>query len=398
MKKFSAAHPLRSAFFGAVFGLAIASPLMAQTKEALRLGVATDLSGPFAPLGEQAARAIKFAVDEANKNGGVDGRQVEFRRLDSEAKPEVARRQLEKLVSDGYHILTGLISSGETLAIAPLLERWDALYITTIAKADPITGADCKPRLFRTNMSNAMDAAAIKSWLSNRKERKWAIIASDITFARGSAELFAKTIKEIGGTVTGEFYPPSNSSDFAPFIQQIKSSDADGVWVVIGGRDAITFAQQASQFGLIKAKTMGGVSFIADQEARQLGESVKGIYGIINYSATLETAENKGFVERWNQANNELPTNFEGETYLGMRILFDAVKATGSTDPKKLAAYLPGKTFETLKGPATFRAEDNQLISPNYFGAIDLNRGAYRPVVSTTIAGAQVAPPVTCKR
>jgi len=376
----------------------LAPAVLAQGREPIRIGVVTDLSATFAPLGEQGVNAIKFAAEEANKAGGVGGRQVQVRILDSEGKPDVARRQAEKLVSDGYRLLTGLVSSGETLAIAPLLDRWNAVYVTTMAKADAITGADCKSRLFRVNMSNSMDSATIKSWLSTRPEKKWSIIATDITFARGSAELFSKLVKDNGGTVTSEHYPPANTSDYAPFIQQIKASDAQGVWVVVGGRDAITFAQQASQFGLTKAKTMGGVSFIADSEAKQLGEVVKGIYGIVNYSAAIDTPENKAFVQRWKQAYNALPTNFEGDTYLGMRMLFDAVAATGSTDPKAVAAYLPGKTFNTIKGPATLRAEDNQLISRNYFGVIDLYEGAYRPVITTTVAPAQIAPPVTCKR
>ncbi len=370
----------------------------AQGREPLRIGVVTDLSGTFAPLGEQGVNAIKFAADEANKAGGIGGRQVQYRILDSEGKPDVARRQAEKLVSDGYRLLTGLVSSGETLAIAPLLERWDALYVTTMAKADGITGSDCKPRLFRANMSNSMDSAAIKNWLSTRSEKKWAIVATDITFARGSAELFSKLVRESGGAVLSEHFPPAQTSDYAPFIQQIKASDAQAVWVVVGGRDAITFAQQANQFGLIKSKTMAGVSFIADSEAKQLGEVVKGIFGIVSYSASIDTPENKTFVQRWKQANGGLPTNFEGDTYLSKRMLFDAASATGSIDPKTMAAYVPGKSFNTVKGPATMRAEDNQLITRNYFGVIDLYEGAYRPVITTTLSPAQIAPPVSCKR
>ena len=99
----------------------LASPVYAA--EPLRIGVPTDLSGTYATLGDEVMRAVRFAVDEANANGGVAGHMVEYKSYDTEAKPELARRQAEKLVSEGYPILTGLIASGEGLAIAPLMDR-----------------------------------------------------------------------------------------------------------------------------------------------------------------------------------------------------------------------------------------------------------------------------------
>jgi branched-chain amino acid transport system substrate-binding protein len=53
----------------------IASPLRAA--EPLRIGVPTDLSGTYATLGDEVMRAVRFAVDEANANGGVAGHVVE---------------------------------------------------------------------------------------------------------------------------------------------------------------------------------------------------------------------------------------------------------------------------------------------------------------------------------
>src|ERR1700685_1058029 len=125
----------------------------------LKIGVPTDLSGTYATLGEEVMRAVRFAVDEANANGGVAGHTVEYKSYDTEAKPDLARRQAEKLVSEGYPILTGLIASGEGLAIAPLMERWGSIYVSTINKADELTGANCVPRVFRANTQSAMDAA-----------------------------------------------------------------------------------------------------------------------------------------------------------------------------------------------------------------------------------------------
>ncbi len=377
--------------------LAAALTAAAHAADPLRIGIPTDLSGTYATLGEEVMRAVRFAVDEANAKGGVVGHMVEFKSYDTEAKPELARRQAEKLVSEGYPILAGLIASGEGLAIAPLMDRWGSIYISTINKADELTGANCVPRVFRVNTQSAMDAATVKPWLAERKEKKWAVVAIDIAWGRGSGRLFGETAKSLGKEVVAELYTPANTNDFAPYIEQVKNSGAQGVWVVLAGRDAINFAQQAKQFGLTDAITVAGVSFTTDGTVKTLGDAAKGVYGIINYSSTLDTPENKAFVKAWMAKYNTPPTNFEGETYLGMQVIFQAVQAANSVKPDDVAKAMAGHEFDTIMGKLTIRAEDHQLLKPNYFGVVEQVDGVLRPVIKTTVSAADVAPAVTCK-
>src|SRR5487761_2531332 len=109
--------------------LSVARPRIGRAaKEPIRIGVPTALTGPYTDLGNQVKRAITFAADGANAAGGVDGRMVEVRYLDTEAKADVARQQGEKLALGGYNLLMSAIASGEALAIGPQLARWNALY------------------------------------------------------------------------------------------------------------------------------------------------------------------------------------------------------------------------------------------------------------------------------
>lgn len=377
--------------------LAIAAPLSAQAADPLKIGVPTDLSGPYATLGEEVMRATRFAVDEANAAGGIDGHKVEFKSYDTESKPDLARRQAEKLVLEGYPVLTGLIASGEGLAIAPLMERWGAIYISVINKADELTGANCVPRVFRVNTQSAMDAATVKPWLAQRKEKKWAVVAADIAWGRGSGELFKQAVQSQGKELVAEIYTPATTNDFAPYIEQIKKSGAEGLWVVLAGRDAINFAQQSKQFGLTDSITVAGVSFTTDGTVKTLGDAAKGVYGIINYSSTLDTPENKLFVKNWVAKYGTPPTNFEGESYMGFQVIFQAVKAAKSIKVDDIAKALPGREYDTIMGKLTMRPTDRQLLKPNYFGIVEPVDGVLRPVIKTTVSAADVAPAVTCQ-
>jgi branched-chain amino acid transport system substrate-binding protein len=374
------------------------SPAVSQ--ETLKIGVPTALTGTYAGLGNEAVRAVEFAVAEVNAKGGVAGRKVEIKTLDTEAKPDVARKQAEKLALEGYKILTGTIASGEGLAMGPLLERWDAIYVSTINKSDKLTGDSCVPRMFRANHQDAQDAAVVRPWLGTRKEAKWAILAADIAWGRDSGKSFVDAAKINKKEIVAEIYAPFGSNDYAPFIQQIKSSGAEGLWVALAGRDAINFATQAKEFGILDKVFVAGVSFVTDSNVKTLGATAKGIWGIINYSSTLDTPENKAFVAAWkNKHNGEEPASFEGETYLGMQVIFQAVEKAKSVKPVDVAKALRGGTFETVLGKVTLRAEDNQMILPNYFGYIGEQGGQLRPIITETIpASVATTPPSgTCK-
>lgn len=369
-------------------------------KEPLKIGVPTSLTGPYSQLGDEVKRAVEFAVNEANAAGGVDGRKVEVRFLDTEAKPDLARQQAEKLALDGYNIMTATIASSEVLAIGPMLGRWNALYVATVTKANDITGKQCQPRLFRVNRPDYSDAAVIQPWLATRSEAKWAIVAADYAWGRGSGEGFRKAAAATGKTVVSENYPPLGSNDYAAFIQKVLDSGAQGMWVALAGRDAITFARQAKQFGLFDKVATAGISFTTDGTVKVLGDVVRGINTIINYSATLDTPANRKFVSDWAKAYpGDAPTNFGGETYVGMQVIFQAVTKAGSVKPADVAKAMAGGTFETILGTQLMRKEDHQLVGPNYFGIVEAVNGTLRPVIKMTVPAqtATPGPDANCK-
>ncbi|WP_332694587.1 ABC transporter substrate-binding protein [Bosea sp. (in: a-proteobacteria)] len=381
-------------------GLMTLAASTALAKDALKIGVPTALTGTYADLGNQAKRAIEFAAQQANAAGGVAGHKVEVEYLDTEAKPDLARRQAEKLALQGNKVLIGAVASGEALAIAPLLARWDAIYVATINKSDKITGDSCVPRLFRVNNADSSDAATATPWLKERPEKEWALIGADIAWGRDVAASFTKSAESQGKKVVSENFSPLGTNDFATYIQKIKNSGAKGVYVALAGRDAVNFATQAKQYGLLDSATVAGVSFVTDNTVTAIGEPSKGISGIVNYSATLDTPANKQFVAAWEKYYpGTQPSNFEGDTYIGMQVIFQAVAASGSVKAADLAKAIPGKSYDTIVGKVLLRKEDNQLVRPNYFGVVEESGGKLRPVIKMSVPAetATTPPSPACK-
>lgn len=375
-------------------------PAGAQGRDPVRIGVPTALSGPFSVLGEQVKRSITFAVDEWNAKGGINGRKIEVRFADTEAKPDVGRKQAEQLALAGYNLLIGPISSGESLAIGPLLERWDAVYVVSSPKSTKITGDSCQARMFRVAQDDGSDIAAVKGWLQSRKEKKWVAVGTDIAWGHDAVESFEKAMQQLGGKVVKSLFPARGATDFASYIQQIKEAAPEGVFVAVSGGDAINFINQAKQFGLLNNVTMAGVGYNYDVIVDAAGANANGIWGTINYSATVDTPANQAFVTAWKAAHKgAAPTDYDGQVYAAVSTLLQAVKKGGSSKPADVARELERGTFETPLGMLKMRAEDHQMIMPNYFGRVSMVDGKARNAVMMTLPAEAATPPAdpACK-
>jgi len=367
---------------------AIPSIGFAQAKDPVKVGLVSSKSGVFAQQGEEVIRAIKFAIDEANAKGGVDGRKVEVSEADDEGTPDAGRRVAEKLARDGYNLLIGAIPSSISLAFGANLDRWDAAYFVVASKSDKITGDSCKPRMFRTNHSDAMDIAMIGEWAKGFKEKTYASMAADYVWGRDSSESFAKSVKAQGKDVKLALYAPMGTKDFSPFIAQLKDANVDAIWVAETGRDAIAFVKQAQEFGLIPKTKLIGHSLILNFMINATDKSLEGTPGTTGYTPDLDNPRNKSFVAAWKAKFNRLPTDNEGQAYNGAQVLFEGVKKSGSVKPADIAKALPGSTIDSIYGPVVMRAADNQLVLPNYVGRAKVVDGVLRPVIEQTFAPA----------
>ena len=379
--------------------MAVASSASAQSNP-IKVGVPTSLTGPYVELGSEVKRGVNYAVKEINARGGILSRQVQVEFADSEANPAVAQRVSERLVLNGYKFLIGVISSAEGMAIGGQAEKWDAIYLSTINKSNALTADACNPRMFRANHSDAMDMAVIEPWLMTRAENAWAIMAADYAWGRDSAVEFTAAAKSAGKTVKGSYFAPIGTKDYAPYIQQIKEQNPQGLWVAIGGRDAVNFGVQAAQFGLLKTAFAVSQSFAVPATIKGMGDAADGIWGVVNYAATLDTPGNKAFVAAWRKEYGHDPAVYETETYVGMQVLFAAIAKAGSDEPGKVATAMEGLSIDTpMYGKMTMRAEDHQLMMPNYIGKVARVAGELKPVIELAVdaAKAMPAPSPKCK-
>jgi len=389
---------LQSALISATLIAALPLSALAQGKEPVKIGLLSSKSGVFAEQGEEVMRAVKFAIEEANAKGGVDGRKVEVQEGDDEGTPDAGRRVAEKLARDGNNLLIGSIPSSISLAIAQNLDRWDAAYFSVASKSDKLTGDTCKPRSFRTNHSDAIDIAMINEWSKNLKEKTFAVLAADYVWGRDSGESFKKAAEALGKTVPLSLYVPMGTKDFSPYIAQLKAANVEAIWVAETGRDAIAFVKQAEEFGLVPKTKLIGHSLIQNFMINGTGKALEGTPGNTGYTADIDTPRNKAFVAAWKTKFKRLPTDNEGQAYNGAQVIFEGVKKAKSVKPEDVSKALRGAQIDSIYGNITMRAADNQMLLPSYVARAKSVDGMLRPVIEQTFSPSIIpAPSPLCK-
>lgn len=380
---------------GVVLVACLPSAALAQSKEPLKIALVSSKSGGFSTMGADVISGIKFAVDEVNAKGGVDGRKVELAEGDDESTPDAGRRVAEKLTRDGYKFILGPITSSISLAISQNLTRWDAAFIGTISKADKLTGEACNPRFIRTNHSDAMDLAMINQWVKGLKGNNFAILAADYVWGHDSAKSFEAAVTAQGKKVPLKLFAPLGTKDYAPYIQQLKAANVDAIWFadVSGG---INFVKQAADFGL---KTpLIGHALVSNFLINATGKAMEGVPGNVGYTPDVDSPASRAFVAAFKAKTGRLPTDTEGQAYNGALVMFQGVTLAKSVEPEAVTKALRGATVDSLYGKSTVRAADNQLVIPNYVARVKTKDGVLRPVIEQ-IFPASITPPASplCK-
>lgn len=365
----------------AMFAGALSSSVVAQTKDPVKVGLVTSKTGVWAEMGEEVIRGVRFAIDQTNAGGGVDGRKIEVAEGDDEGNPDAGRRSAEKLARDGYKFIIGPIGSAVSLAIVQNLDRWDALYFATISKTDKLTGESCKKRSFRTVQSDAMDMAMINAWAKNIKGNNFAVLAADYAWGHDSATSFKKAVEAQGKTVTKTLYAPLGTKDYSPYISQLKEAKADAIWAAVPARDGVNFLKQAGSFNLVQSTPILGHAMLSTFIVNATGKVQDGMRGTLGYAPDFDTPANKAFVAAFEAKFKRVPSDTEGLAYYGAMVMLDGVRLAKSNKPLDVAKALGGAKLDTIFGQLTVRPEDHQVLLPNFVGRVQAFGNELRPVV-----------------
>jgi branched-chain amino acid transport system substrate-binding protein len=349
---------------------AFIQPAFAQG-EPIRIGVPTGITGNWSALGAQIQRACRLYAKTTNAKGGVDGRPIEFLFEDTQGDPAACVRKTTELIEGrGVKLITGVISSGESLAIMPRLAAWDALYLATISGVGSLTSTNFVPNAFRTCTSGPMRARAISLWLADSPKKRCFTIAQDYAWGKNSLSTFESLIKAMGKEAVGSVLTPLGAKDYSSYIARIREAKPDVLYVAMSGDDATAFLKQAGQYRL--SDRMQIVTEVLDLlNTKPLGDAGLGLHGVSQYNYSYNSPANQEFVRLFKAEYGDIPDTWEGEAWQGLDFLTQAIKKAKSTNSTAVRTALEGLEIDSLKGKVKMRACDHQAEQPVFIGKLE---------------------------
>jgi branched-chain amino acid transport system substrate-binding protein len=306
----------------------------------IKIGVLEPLSGVYTNLGEHALRGMKTCFEQ--RGWTVAGKRVELIPEDTELNPQVTMRKARKLVEkDQVDMLLGLMNSPMGVPVKDYATKVKKIFVACGAGSDPnFKKANCTPYGFGARPSNWQISATMGSWLAKRKGYKRVFITGpDYALGQDMSVDFKDGWSKAGGpTPIGEVLTPINTSDFAPYLTQIKNASPEAVFASFAGGDAVRFVKQFYAFGLNKKILLTGFGYLTEEDVILAeGDAAVGVCTTFCSAYGVETPENKAFKEYYDKHYNATPTADDYVGYGGALAVYEALKKVGGDAKDKLA-------------------------------------------------------------
>ncbi|MFC7473393.1 ABC transporter substrate-binding protein [Dankookia sp. GCM10030260] len=253
---------------GAGLGLAATVPATARAQTAparggdpLRVGVLTDLSGPFAGAGSVPLfQGAEVAIALFNERGGVDGRPVQGVSADSQSKADVAINEAERLLGqEKLEVVTGIYSSAHAVPLSGRFEAQKKMMWITSAIATAVLKDKNFRYVFRPTVHSDQYGEGSVSVIHEHAQAKLGmapdkvklgVIYEDGPYGTGVASAIEANAKRFNmPTVLKEAYS-STTPDLSTLVTKLRRERPDVVYQVGYNPDITLFLKQAKSGGL----------------------------------------------------------------------------------------------------------------------------------------------------
>jgi branched-chain amino acid transport system substrate-binding protein len=237
--------------------------------DTIKMGFMAPLSGPYSYTGNQHRNGLDLALDKINTSDNLlPNTTIEYVEGDTETDPQTAQSVAREFIQEeNVDLVFGGVASSAASAVSQFCASQNVPYFINQSSALSLTTSDCKFTTIRAT-ANTEHFGSAGEWMVNEFGSDGYILYEDYSFGQAVRDSVKKYAKQAGGNIVTTTPVQIGNSDYSSAISDIKSSDAD--WVYMGNPASFTaYLTQATSQGM--EKPMGGVGMSA-QIPGQLSE------------------------------------------------------------------------------------------------------------------------------
>jgi branched-chain amino acid transport system substrate-binding protein len=339
--------------------------------DTVKIGVLTDMSGPFSDqVGQGSVTAARMAAEDFNAEaaGKPGALKAEIVYGDHLNKPDIgvgiARQWVDQ---DGVAAIVDLPNSGVALAVSNLMREKHRVTLASSSATSDLTGKFCAPTTVQWVMDTWAQGHATAQAMSARKLDTWFFLTVDYALGQALERDASAAITALGGKVLGAVRSPLGTADFSSPLLQAQATGAKVIVLANTGADVINAVKQAAEFGLTQNGTQLAALFIQSSDVHSLGLAAAQGLELTTGFYWDRTDDTRAFAKRFAaRMGGRMPTEDQAGVYAATAHYLRAVRGTPTLDgAQAVAAMKKLKPDDKLFESTEIRA-DGRVIHPMY--------------------------------
>lgn len=348
----------------------------------IKVGIATDLTGPIGYAGNANANVARMVVEDWNAAGGLLGRKVELYIEDTASNESVAVGNVRKLIQrDKVDVVLGGITSSMRNAIKDVIvTRGRTLYIYP----QLYEGLECTPYIFCTGPTPAQQCDEFIPWLIKNGGKRFALPSANYVWPNVLNKYARKVIEANGGEVIFEEYYPLDQVEYSATVNKIMTNNVDVVFNTVIPPGVGPFFKQLYEAGFQKrGGRLACVYYDENTLNINAAHEFEGLASCLDYFRAID-----------DKFSNELAAKYEAKfpgnvlfaagsaatgMYRGLKLWEEAVKEAGKVDRESVAAALDHATIAQGPGGPAEMVPGKRHCKMNMYIAVAKN-GRYEIV------------------
>ncbi len=357
--------------FGALFALAIfgvactkkgGDTTTAAASNEIVFGEYGSMTGSESTFGIATHKGIMMAVEEANKTGGIKGKQIKVVSYDDQGKSDEAVTTVTKLITqDKVNLILGEVASSRSIAAGAVAQQYKIPMVSPSSTNPKVT--QIGDYIFRVCFIDPFQGAVMAKFAINNLKFKKAAVFRDIRsdYSMGLANYFIEEFKKMGGDIVIDESYASQDADFKTQLTKIKSKNAELLFVPGYYTEVGLIARQARQLGY-KGTLLGGDGWDSEKLTEIAGEAILGGYFSNHFAPEDKNPIVQNFVTQYKAKYGEVPNGLASMGYDAALVAIDAIKRAPDTTPAAIRDALAAtKNFQAVTGIITINSERNAV-------------------------------------
>src|SRR3989344_8727389 len=324
----------------------------AQNNESIKVGAILPLSGTAASAGASIAQGMQIAVDETNRQGGIDGRPLELLIEDSKGNPQEAISAFLSINTQHDPIAMVSALSAVSMALAPVAQEQNIPLIATATTAMNLTN----DWTFRYYPRTEDEARVMQDILQRLDVKTLAILHLNDEFGVSIAKELSSQFK---GKIVIEAFE-GKTQEFETQVLKLQDAKPDALLIVGFASHIIKAAKTADTLGF-----KGAILAPSTASSPEVRDAVKNLelYAPASriYDSGLE-ANTERFISEYEHATNHSVDHYAAAGYDVMRMV--AKTSEEATSPDEFRDELNTMDFEGILGSS--RHEGHEYAFPLY--------------------------------